>query len=106
MNPWSRKIPHAMEQLSLTDTTTEPVRLEPVPCNKRRPRLSAARRESESWYPWLGEAAPQPECCSVCAQKAPAEIQVRHAARLDVTKTPKRKLLVFLPQKEVCFNKI
>ena len=34
------------------------------------------------------------------------EIQVRHAARLDVTKTPKRKLLVFLPQKEVCFNKI
>ena len=22
--------------------------------------------------PWLGEAAPQPECCSVCAQKAPA----------------------------------
>ena len=21
---------------------------------------------------WLGEAAPQPECCSVCAQKAPA----------------------------------
>ena len=24
------------------------------------------------YRPWLGEAAPQPECCSVCAQKAPA----------------------------------
>src|SRR5574340_973121 len=36
------------------------------------PRLSAARRESGSRFPWLGEAAPQPECCSVCAQKAPA----------------------------------
>ena len=35
-------------------------------------RLSAARRESGSRCPWLGEAAPQPECCSVCAQKAPA----------------------------------
>ena len=35
------------------------------------PRLSAARRESGSRCPWLGEAAPQPECCSVCAQKAP-----------------------------------
>ena len=31
-----------------------------------------ARRESGSRCPWLGEAAPQPECCSVCAQKAPA----------------------------------
>ena len=36
------------------------------------PRLSAARRELGSRCPWLGEAAPQPECCSVCAQKAPA----------------------------------
>ena len=36
------------------------------------PRLSAARRESGSRCPWLREAAPQPECCSVCAQKAPA----------------------------------
>ena len=36
------------------------------------PRLSAARRESGSRGPWLGEAPPQPECCSVCAQKAPA----------------------------------
>ena len=29
-------------------------------------------KESGSRCPWLGEAAPQPECCSVCAQKAPA----------------------------------
>ena len=45
--PWSGKIPHASEQLSLCATTTEPVlqsprgttpeaqRLEPVLCNKR-----------------------------------------------------------------------
>ena len=54
--PWSRKIPHAAEQLGLCATTTEPVlyspcatttevcvpqllkptHLEPMPCNKRR----------------------------------------------------------------------
>ena len=34
-------------------------------------KFHAARRESGSRCPWLGEAAPQPECCSVCAQKAP-----------------------------------
>jgi hypothetical protein len=33
------------------------------------PRLSAARRESGSRCPWLGEAAPQPECCSVVPRK-------------------------------------
>ena len=38
------------------------------------PRRSAARRESGSRCPWLGEAAPQPECCSVCAQNAPARL--------------------------------
>ena len=36
------------------------------------PKLRAARRESGSRCPWLGEAAPQPECCSVCAQTVPA----------------------------------
>ena len=30
-DPWSRKIPHASEQLSLRATTTEPVHLETVP---------------------------------------------------------------------------
>ena len=38
------------------------------------PRLSAGRRESGSQRPWLGEAAPQPEGSSVCAQKAPARL--------------------------------
>ena len=38
------------------------------------PRLSAGRRESGSQRPWLGEAAPQPEGSSVCAQQAPARL--------------------------------
>ena len=37
-------------------------------------RLSAGRRESGSQGPWLGEAAPQPEGNSVCAQQAPARL--------------------------------
>ena len=35
--PWSGKIPHAAEQLGPWATTTEPVRLELVLCNKRGP---------------------------------------------------------------------
>ena len=38
------------------------------------PRPSAGRRESGSQGPWLGEAAPQPEGNSVCAQQAPARL--------------------------------
>ena len=38
------------------------------------PRLSAGRRGSGSQGPWLGEAAPQPEGNSVCAQQAPARL--------------------------------
>ena len=38
------------------------------------PRLSAGRRESGSQGPWLGEAAPQPEGNSVCAQQAPTRL--------------------------------
>ena len=38
------------------------------------PRLSAGRRESGSQRPWLGEAAPQTEGSSVCAQKEPARL--------------------------------
>ena len=34
-DPWSRKTPHATEQLSLIATPAEPVRLKPMPCNKR-----------------------------------------------------------------------
>ena len=34
------------------------------------PRRTAGRRESGSQRPWLGEAAPQPEGNSVCAQQA------------------------------------
>ena len=33
---------------------------------------SLGTTKSGSRCPWLGEAAPQPECCSVCDQKAPA----------------------------------
>ena len=42
--------------------------------NPLQPRLSAGRRESGSQRPWLGEAAPQPEGSSVCAQQAPARL--------------------------------
>ena len=46
--PWSGKIPHAMEQLGPWATTTEPARLEPVLRNKRgrdseRPRAPRQR---------------------------------------------------------------
>ena len=34
-NPWSRKIPHAMEQLSLCATTTEPAQLRSPPTATR-----------------------------------------------------------------------
>ena len=37
-------------------------------------RLSSKRRESGSYCPCLGEEAPQPECSSLCAQKAPARL--------------------------------
>ena len=33
--PWSRKIPHVVEQLNPCATTTEPACLEPMLCNKR-----------------------------------------------------------------------
>ena len=35
MDSWSRKIPHALEQLSLCSTATEPAYLEPALYNKR-----------------------------------------------------------------------
>ena len=38
--PWSGKIPHAVEQLGLWATITEPVHLEPVLHNKRGPRTA------------------------------------------------------------------
>ena len=38
--PWSGKIPHAVEQLGPWATTTEPARLELVLCNKRGPRTT------------------------------------------------------------------
>ena len=34
-NPWSRKIPHDMKQLSLCASTTEPMCLELMLCNKK-----------------------------------------------------------------------
>ena len=56
--PWSRKIPHAAEQLSPCAITTEPAHLEPMLCNKKshynekpahrnkeRPLLTATRRK-------------------------------------------------------------
>ena len=46
--PWSGKIPHAAEQLDPWATTTEPVRLEPVLCNKRG-RTNPRRESFSQW---------------------------------------------------------
>ena len=47
--PWSGKIPHATEQLGLWATTTEPVRLEPVLCNKRGRDSERPAHRDEEW---------------------------------------------------------
>ena len=47
--PWSGKIPHAAEELSLWATTTEPVRLEPVLRNKRGCDSERPTHRDEEW---------------------------------------------------------
>ena len=47
--PWSGKIPHAAEQLGPWTTTTEPVRLEPVLCNKRGRDSERPTHCDEEW---------------------------------------------------------
>ena len=49
--PWSGKIPHAAEQLGPRATTTEPARLEPVPCNKRGRNSERPALRNEEWPP-------------------------------------------------------
>ncbi|KAJ8787868.1 hypothetical protein J1605_005672 [Eschrichtius robustus] len=46
-DPWSRKIPHATEQLSLCARTTEPAHLEPALCNKRSHRNEKPAHRNE-----------------------------------------------------------
>ena len=50
--PWSGKIPHAAEQLGPWATTTEPVRLEPVLCNKRGRDSERPTHRDEEWTPF------------------------------------------------------
>ena len=45
--PWSRKIPHAVEQLSPCATTTEPTCLEPVLRNTRSHRNEKPAHHNE-----------------------------------------------------------
>ena len=49
--PWSGKIPHATEQLGPWATATEPVRLEPVLCNKRGRDSERPTHCDEEWPP-------------------------------------------------------
>ena len=49
--PWSGKIPHAMEQLGLWAATTEPVRLELVLRNKRGRDSERPAHRDEEWPP-------------------------------------------------------
>ena len=49
--PWSGKIPHAAEQLSLCATTTEPARLEPVLHSKRDRDGERPAHCDEEWPP-------------------------------------------------------
>ena len=49
--PWSGKIPHAVEQLGPWATITEPARLEPVLCNKRGHDSERPTHRDEEWPP-------------------------------------------------------
>ena len=49
--PWSRKIPHATEQLGPWATTTEPACLEPVLRNKRGRDSERPAHHDEEWPP-------------------------------------------------------
>ena len=49
--PWSGKIPHAVEQLGPCVTTTEPARLEPVLHNKRGRYSERPAHRDEEWPP-------------------------------------------------------
>ena len=51
--PWSGKIPRAVEQLGPWATTTEPARLEPVPHNKRVRDDEGPAHHDEEWPPPL-----------------------------------------------------
>ena len=50
-SPGSGKIPHAAEQLGPWATTTEPARLEPVPCNGRGHDGERPAHRDEEWPP-------------------------------------------------------
>ena len=49
--PWSGRIPHAVERLGPWATTTEPVRLEPVLRNKRGRNSERPAHPDEEWPP-------------------------------------------------------
>ena len=49
--PWSGKIPHAVEQLGPWATTTEPAHLEPVLLNKRGRDSERPTHRDEEWPP-------------------------------------------------------
>ena len=73
-NPWSGKIPHAVEHLSLCTTSTEP-----VCCNCWSPRAwspCSAAREATAWE----TCAPQPESSLLLTQLKKVHSQQRKSS--------------------------
>ena len=74
-DPWARKIPWRRQwQPTPVFLTTEFQGQRSLVGYSLWGHKELDTTEQLTWSqcPWLGEAAPQPECCSVCAQKAPA----------------------------------
>ena len=68
--PWSRKIPHAAEQLGPWATITEPARLEPVLDNKRGRDSERPAHRDEEWPPLAASRkSPRTEAKTQCSQK-------------------------------------
>ena len=92
VEPWSGKIPHAAEQLGPWATTTEPVRLEPVPRNNRgRDRERPARRDEE--WPPLAATGESPR----------RETKTQHSQKNKLKKITLKKEKPHLKKKRILF---
>ena len=79
--PWSGKIPHAAEQLGPWATITEPVRLEPVLCDKRGRDGERPAHRDEEWPP-LAASRESPR----------TETKTQHSQKFKKKKKKKRSL--------------
>ena len=70
LEPWSRKIPHAAEQLGPWATITEPARLQPVLRNKRGRNNERPAHRDEEWPPFAATGeSPRTEMKTQHSQK-------------------------------------